>query len=179
MKVFITGGVKNGKSTLAKNIAVKLSRDRKRYYVATMIPTDNEDLNRIQRHIRDREGLGFETIEQGLEIQNCLNLADSDGTFLVDSVTALLMNEMFPPEKGYVLDVEAVSRCMEGLRSIAERTSNAVFVSDYIYGDDTTSDTVTLTYMEGLAQIDRELARICDVVIELAAGQAVYHKGYI
>ena len=63
MTIFLSGGAKNGKSTLAQELAVKLSGAGKRYYVATMIPTDEEDLARIRRHIADRDGLGFETIE--------------------------------------------------------------------------------------------------------------------
>ena len=179
MKVFITGGVKNGKSTRAKQIAVKLSGAGKRYYVATMIPTDEEDLDRIRRHIRDREGLSFETIEQGRDIQNCLGQVDHNATLLVDSVTALLMNEMFQPENGYAPDFQAAQRCISGLRQLAESAAHTVFVSDYIYGDGLNFDCVTLAYMEALARIDRELARICDVVIELAAGRVVYHKGHL
>ena len=41
MTVFLSGGAKNGKSTLAQALAVKLSGEGKRYYVATMIPTDD------------------------------------------------------------------------------------------------------------------------------------------
>ena len=38
MTIFLSGGAKNGKSTLAQELAVKLSGAGKRYYVATMIP---------------------------------------------------------------------------------------------------------------------------------------------
>ena len=72
MIVFITGGAKNGKSSFAQDLAVKLSRGGKRYYIATMIPCDEEDRERIRRHIADRDGLGFETIECGRNIGSCL-----------------------------------------------------------------------------------------------------------
>lgn len=49
MTIFLSGGAKNGKSTLAQELVVKLSGAGKRYYVATMIPTDEEDLARIRR----------------------------------------------------------------------------------------------------------------------------------
>lgn len=54
MNVLITGGCKNGKTGFAQDIAVKLSRGGSRYYVATMIPCDGEDRERIARHIEDR-----------------------------------------------------------------------------------------------------------------------------
>ena len=64
MIVFITGGAKNGKSSYAQELAVRLAAGGKHYYIATMIPVDEEDRERIRRHIADREGMGFETVEQ-------------------------------------------------------------------------------------------------------------------
>ena len=107
MTIFLSGGAKNGKSTLAQNLAVALSQSGKRYYVATMIPTDEEDYHRIRLHVADRAGLGFETLECGRGILSCLDMADPEGTFLVDSATALLQNALFPVEKNYALDPEA------------------------------------------------------------------------
>jgi adenosylcobinamide kinase/adenosylcobinamide-phosphate guanylyltransferase len=86
MIVFISGGAKNGKTTLGQDLAVKLSAGGPHYYVATMIPADDEDRERIRRHIEDRDGMGFETIEVGRGILSCLEKADSDATFLLDSV---------------------------------------------------------------------------------------------
>ena len=97
MTIFLSGGAKNGKSTLAQELAVKLSGAGKRYYVATMIPTDEEDLARIRRHVADRDGLGFETIECSKNMLSCLDTADRDGTFLVDSATALSTRRAWHP----------------------------------------------------------------------------------
>ena len=108
MTFFISGGAKNGKSTLAQNLAVALAKGNTHYYVATMIPVDDEDRLRIQRHIEDREGLGFTTLECGRNILSCLEHADPKATFLLDSVTALLMNELFREDKGYQMDLEAI-----------------------------------------------------------------------
>lgn len=95
MIVLITGGAKNGKSSLAQNLAVKLAEGGKRYYIATMIPSDQEDRDRIRRHIADRDGWASETVEQGRDIAKVLTKADPNGSFLLDSVTALLLND-FP-----------------------------------------------------------------------------------
>ena len=59
MTIFISGGAKSGKSSLAQDLTVALAQGGKRYYVATMIPTDAEDHKRIQLHLADRDGLGF------------------------------------------------------------------------------------------------------------------------
>ena len=179
MNIFISGGCKNGKSmfaqTLAKNMAKK--NNSPLYYVATMLPCDDEDIKRIERHLREREGWGFETIEQGININECFETSrgvDSKGAFLLDSVTALLSNEMFRP--GGEFDADAAERVAEELVQFARNTGNTVFVSDYIYGDAGKYDEWTEKYREGLAYIDRKLAKECDRVIEVLGGNTIDYK---
>ena len=177
MNVLISGGCKNGKTGFAQDIAIGLSGSGKRYYVATMLPCDDEDRVRIARHIEERAGMGFETLEQPRDISACLQAVEPEATFLVDSVTALLINEMYPDMKD--ADPEAADRCCEGLLEIAARAKNAVFVSDYIYSDAARYDNFTENYRASLAQIDRALAEACGTVIELCAGNVIFHKGGI
>ena len=176
MKVLISGGCKNGKSGFAQQLAVKLSGNGARYYVATMIPYDGEDRARVEKHIADRAGMGFGTLEIGTDIARCLENG-RNGTFLIDSVTALLTNETFSAEHGWKPDPEAPERCRNGLLEIAARAENAVFVTDFLYSDAARYDEVTEGFRRGLALIDRSLAAVCDTVIELCAGNVIFHKG--
>lgn len=177
MTCFISGGAKCGKSTLAQELTVTLSEGGKRYYVATMISSGKEDDERIRRHIADRDGMGFETVECFRNILDCLKTADPDGVFLVDSVTALLQNALFPAEKNYELDPETAKRCCDELVEFAGKVRHAVFVSDYIYSDAEAYSETTERYRKCLADIDRRLAKICDTVVEVSAGQYIVHKG--
>ena len=174
MTVFISGGAKCGKSSLAQDLTVKLSEGGKRYYVATMISSGKEDDDRIRRHIADRDGMGFETVEC---FKNIMSVADPDGTFLVDSVTALIQNSLFPIEKNYEMDLEAANRCADELVAFAHTVRHAVFVSDYIYSDAEAFSESTEMYRKCLVDIDRRLAKVCDTVIEVSAGQFIIHKG--
>ena len=176
MTFFISGGAKCGKSTLAQKLAVTLSDGGKHYYVATMISSGAEDEARIRRHVADREGMGFVTVECFRNILDCLETADKDGTFLVDSVTALLQNSLFPAEKNYELDPDAAKRCSDELVEFAGKVRHAVFVSDYIYSDAETYSETTERYRKCLADIDRRLAQVCDTVVEVSAGQHIIHK---
>ena len=176
MIVFVSGGAKNGKSGFAQDLAVQLARGGKRYYVATMIPVDLEDRERIRKHVADREGLGFETIECGADLLTCLNY-DKNGSFLLDSVTALLQNVMFPREKNYEMDLSAAEKCAQDVVTFAKGVANAVIVSDYIYSDAAWYDEVTEGYRRALAFIDRQLAAVSDVVLELSGGNIIVHKG--
>ena len=177
MTYLISGGAKNGKSTLAQELTVALAKGGKLYYVATMISSGAEDDDRIRRHIADRDGMGFETLECFRNIMDCLKTADKDGVFLVDSVTALVQNALFPVEKNYEMDLSAADRCADELVEFAKTVRHAVFVSDYIYSDAETFSESTEMYRKCLADIDRRLAKICDTVVEVSAGQPIIYKG--
>ena len=177
MTYFISGGAKNGKSTLAQNLTVALANGGKHYYVATMISTGAEDDDRIRRHIEDRDGMGFETVECFRNILDCLDVADKDGVFLVDSVTAMVQNSLFPVEKNYEMDLEAASRCGDELVAFAKQVRHVIYVSDYIYSDAERYSESTEAYRKCLADIDRRLAQACDTVVEVSAGQYFVYKG--
>ena len=174
MSTYISGGCKNGKSFYAQKAAK--AGGAPLYYIATMIPHDDEDLARIRRHRNERAGWGFETLECGRDILTCLDGADPKGSFLLDSVTALLSNEMFGPEG---VDMGAAPRIARALESFIARAPNTVLVSDYIFSDAMLYDDLTEAYRRGLAAIDRHMAACCDNVIEVVAGQFIVHKGVL
>ncbi len=172
MSTYISGGCKNGKSLWAQRIAKACGQPL--YYVATMLPHDGEDEARIRRHRAERAGWGFITIERGRDILGALEGADPSGAFLLDSVTALLANEMFDGE-GVRLDAPA--KVADELTEFIRRAPNAVLVSDYIFSDAALYDALTEAYRRGLARIDRRLAAACDNVLEASAGLLTVHKG--
>ena len=177
MTYFISGGAKCGKSSLAQDLSVALSKGGRHYYVATMISTGSEDNDRIRRHLADREGMGFETVECFRNIMDCLKIADKNGVFLVDSVTSLIQNSLFPVEKNYEMDLAGANRCADELVEFSQTVRHAVFVIDYIYSDAERYSESTEIYRKCLADIDRRLAKTCDTVIEVSAGQPIIHKG--
>lgn len=173
MKVFISGGCKNGKSYYAQRLA-KEQQKKELYYVATMRPGDEEDIERIRRHIREREGWGFTTVEQYEDVDQILQVCDQQGSFLLDSVTALLANEMFKGEE--VNDAAGDKICWDLLK-VMEGIEDIVIVSDYIYSDSIVYDPLTEQYRRALAQIDKAAAAGCDVVLEVVYSNVIVHKG--
>lgn len=170
MNILISGGAKNGKSMFAQRASKQMAEDMNLplYYIATMIPGDDEDLARIERHKREREGWGFETLEVGTNLSDLLKGSDLAGVFLLDSVTALLANEMF--KKDGTVDMEAPERVAEECVAFAKAMKNVLFVSDYIYADPIGCDRLTEEYRRGLAAIDRRLAQVCERVVDVTAG---------
>ena len=177
MIVFICGGSKSGKSSLAQNISKALSKDNPLYYVATMIPTDAEDKEKIRLHIEDRADMGFETVECGTDIVGVLNITDKNGTFMLDSVTALLTNEMYGRFETIGVDKSAGQRCAEQIKELAHSVENIVIVSDYIFTDANIYDEDTQLFIKSLAYIGNSIAQYADVVIEMNFGNATVHKG--
>lgn len=177
MTVFISGGCKNGKSTIAEDCCVKLAKGGPLYYIATMIAYDDEDRERIKRHVKNREGKNFITLEQPKDLLGCLKNSDPEnGTYLLDSVTALLINEMYSPDSPDA-DKQAGKRTSEALEKFAKTVKNAVFVSDYIYSEASEYSQYTLDYMESLALCDRTLAQCCDAVAEINGSIPTMYKG--
>jgi adenosylcobinamide kinase/adenosylcobinamide-phosphate guanylyltransferase len=177
--IFISGGCKSGKSYHAQILAKKMQQEQIQqhlplYYLATMIPCDNEDLQRIRRHQGEREGWGFETFEVSKNILSVPQYCNINGTFLLDSVTSLLANEMFT-EKGNVVD-KASEKLSHELVMLAKILKNIVFVSDFIYSDACFYDPSTEAFRKGLAFIDRKLAKICETVLEISCGNVIVHK---
>lgn len=175
MLIFIAGGAKSGKSHYAQDVTVALGG--KHYYIATLVPVDKEDEHRIEAHLRDRAGLGFETVEAPTNLPGLLGAVDETAAFLLDSTTALYMNELFPDHDSWLPDESAAERTAKGILEFASRVSNLVVVSDCIYSDAVQYDPVTEIYRKGLAYIDREIAKAADTVIEMNFGNITLHKG--
>ena len=105
---------------------------------------------------------------------------DLGGSFLLDSVTAVLENEMFPVamKDGTPVflgeDMDAPERVIQELvafaKAVKEAGGSVAFVSDGIYGDRCGYSGSTERYRRALAEADRALAGVCDQVTEVTYG---------
>lgn len=176
MNVFIVGGSKSGKSDFAQQAALRLAGGGKHYYVATLMPTNCEaDRAVIRSHLDRRAGMGFETVEQGRNIPDCIR--ERGATYLLDCVTTLLSNTLYPVEKNYTLDEAGAEKCADDLSAFMGSVANAVIVSDDLFRDAVRYDAHTDAFRRHLGAIHRRLARECDVVIEMVFGNPVVHRG--
>ncbi len=175
MNIFISGGCKNGKSTLGEELTRILAGGRPYYYVATMIPVDEEDQQRILRHQQSRRGYDFITIEAPFYVADKI-IASAPGVFLVDSLTALLANQMFLKEGQYSPAGEAEVR--EDVDRLFTANSELVLVSDCLSSDSRFYDSYTETFRRSLAALECFCASRCEVVVEVCCGQWLIHKGW-
>ena len=91
MLILVTGGNGSGKSRFAEDVAAGFGG--KKYYAATMIPYGPEGEARKQKHIAQRTGLGFITIECPFSLGEVP--ADENDLVLLEDVSNLLANSMF------------------------------------------------------------------------------------
>ena len=173
MRILLIGGSKSGKSTTAQRLCRRLAAGGPMYYWATMTPRDSEDHQRIRRHIADREGWGFETIEQSTCLTDALPRVDPGGAVLLDSVTAALSEAMF----GRSFDPLAAEKVTAELLAVSRWSAHFVCTCDDIWRGGEEYAGWTEIYVRGLASVCRRLAAEFDVVCDMAAGVPHVWKG--
>ena len=202
MIALVVGGAKSGKSMFAQDLAkslnesfkIDLKEDLDRsldmslhrsldnsfkkksgnlYYVATMNPYDLEDLKRIENHLKEREGYGFNTIEETIDMGKVSKLVQKNDTVLIDSVTSLVTNYMF---QGKDFFKEVSDDILSGILEIINVAGDVVIVSDYLFSDSIQYDCYTESFRKEIGIINRKLADLADIVIECSYGNIIYHK---
>ncbi len=91
--VLVTGGCRSGKSAYAEQLAESLPPPR--LYVATAPASDEEMQRRIEEHRRARQGRGWETIEEQLDLAGVFAANGQHNVLLVDCVTLWVNNLMY------------------------------------------------------------------------------------
>lgn len=173
MRILLTGGGKSGKSTAAQRLCRHLAAGAPMYYWATMTPRDSEDRARIRRHIADRDGWGFQTIERSVDLPAALPCVDRSGVILLDSVTAALSEAMF----GEVFDAAAPERVAAELLTVSSHSTHFVCVCDDLWQGGEVYTDWTEIYVRGLADVCRTLAAEFDMVCHMTAGLPRVWKG--
>ena len=172
--ILLLGGSKSGKSMLGQRLTRRLADGGPMIYWATLEPRDGEDRAIVRRHLAEREGWGFQTLERGRELPRGLAAVPPESAVLFDSVTACLACQMF---SGPSPDAAAPERTAEELLAVSRRVRHLVCVCDEIWRDGVTYETWTETYRRGLAAVCRALAAEFDAVAELSAGCVRIWKG--
>lgn len=170
MIVFVLGGVKSGKSMFAQYCAQYLHKEAggRLKYIATMLPADDEDGLRIKRHVKDRQGWGFETVEEGSDAARIADAVGACDVVLMDSITSYVQNDVFDAHGIKNISSSALS---EEIIKLLCRAMHTVVVSDYIFSNAESFGEGTLYYMKLLGAVHKSVATACDVVIECASSQ--------
>ena len=189
----VYGGSGSGKSKFAENLTVSTKAERK-YYVATMQVYDDEGREKVARHKKLRAGKGFITIEQPVCIGAAAERIKSDvvarhnqqeaqpaemlqaaptakTAVLLECITNLVANEMFPPESFYGLEESlVVSHIKSGLEKLFSCADDIIIVSGNVFDDGAEYAESTKKYMRALGAVNAFIASKSDEVYEVVAG---------
>ncbi|WP_312094759.1 bifunctional adenosylcobinamide kinase/adenosylcobinamide-phosphate guanylyltransferase [Niallia sp.] len=101
--IFVTGGVRSGKSSFAERLAIEYARkaSAELHYIATAVNTDAEMQARIARHqrIRKTQKVKWNSHEQSVDIGELARVFSKKDVILLDCLTVLVNNELFLKEQ--------------------------------------------------------------------------------
>lgn len=163
--ILISGSNNSGKSLFAEQLIAQTSGER--YYIATMHPCTEDNYRRIEKHRRQRAGLGFQTLECPYQIQNAPISGKS--VVLLEDVSNLLANVLFE-KKGdadsVFLDIcSLLNRC----RVLVAVTISGLHADGY---DEKTSD-----YINRLNTMNQKLFDRAAVAVTMEEQIPRYQKG--
>lgn len=170
MIALITGGSGSGKSAYAEKLIGECAGESQKYYIATMQVYGEEGLAKVERHRRLRDGKGFVTIEQPMNIQEALQkIEQSDACALLECMSNLTANEMFSGEFPKSCD-EVTEKIVKEVTILSRKLKCFVIVTNNIFEDGVLYDAATMEYIRAMGKINELLASMADCVIEVVAG---------
>lgn len=170
MLVLVTGGSGSGKSFYAEERVLSFG-EKKRIYIATMFPFDQECEKRIARHRDMRAGKGFETIECYTGLKN-LSLPKNCAV-LLECMSNLTANEMFQENGAHENTVEEIKL---GILQLLSEAEDVVIVTNEIFSEAERYEESTREYQKNLGMINQAAAELADEVVEVVYGIPVFHK---
>lgn len=186
MMVLVTGASSSGKSAFAEERLAEFG-EKKRVYVATMIPWDPECVAKIEKHRRMRDRKGFETLECPVDLKDIR--VEPGSAVLLECLSNLTANEMYR-EDGNMLKagpnvrrgIEGpglpgpAARILEGLRLLREKAEDLVVVTNEVFSDGESYSEETIEYRKILGFLNRQAASMADEVVEVVCGIPLWIK---
>lgn len=179
MLIFISGGVRSGKSALGERVVLNFPSGRK-VYLATSAVCDGEMERRVERHRADRAGKGFVTVERSAGLSAVLPALRGEDAVLLDCLGAWTANEMFGSGAEAFDEEEKaaiVARMLGDVAALNASVSLLAVVSNDLFSDGVAYAGGTADYLDVLARLHRGVAAMAGAAVECAAGIPVIHKG--
>jgi adenosylcobinamide kinase/adenosylcobinamide-phosphate guanylyltransferase len=130
--ILVTGGCRSGKSAYAERLAELLPSPR--LYVATAPVCDEEMQRRIDEHRRARQGRGWETIEEQLDLIGVFSANGQYNVVLVDCVTLWVNNLMYYADRDgrRITEANVAGLCDGVLKAAGTCRGTVIFVSNEV-----------------------------------------------
>ncbi|TQR18059.1 bifunctional adenosylcobinamide kinase/adenosylcobinamide-phosphate guanylyltransferase [Psychrobacillus soli] len=164
--VFITGGVRSGKSSFAEQYVMN-EQAKRNVYVASGIAVDGEMKERIERHKDDRRNYPVEwtTFEQPRHFEQIIPKVKEGDAILWDCVTTWLANELY---EGHMEQVE--KQLYEAIDKLLEKVQVLVIVSNEVLDEPLSDYEDTVYYQKWIGRIHQKLVEKADHAFEMEYG---------
>jgi adenosylcobinamide kinase/adenosylcobinamide-phosphate guanylyltransferase len=158
----VLGGARSGKSRWAEELAA--GSGHAVTYLATAEARDGEMAERIARHHSDREGRGWSTVEEPIEVADALRrLSRPDRLLLVDCLTLWLSNLM---EAGRIIEAETETL----IAALAACPGPVVLVSNEIGLGLVPETPLGRAFRDAQGRLNQRIAAAVPRVVFVAAG---------
>lgn len=161
--VFLTGGARSGKSTAAERKA--LSASAPVTVIATAERGDAEMTARIERH-RAARPAHWTTIEETVNLVDAVASTPPNSFVVVDCLTLWLANVL-----GSTTDAQVAADARELATALADRTGEAVVVSNEVGDGIVPADPTTRRYRDLLGLVNSEMAASASESYLVVAGR--------
>ncbi|WP_160723304.1 bifunctional adenosylcobinamide kinase/adenosylcobinamide-phosphate guanylyltransferase [Bacillus sp. USDA818B3_A] len=179
--IFITGGVRSGKSRFAERMAeiIAARSGRNLYYIATGVPFDSEMRERIKKHQQDRENqkVHWNTIEQSISIGNLADQVHDRDILLLDCVTTLLNNELYSSRD--ISEQVVYDKMITGILALKRQAGTLIVVSNEVLNEPIVDNVLVQSYKRLLGSIHQRLVESSDQAYLVEAGIPIAMKKVI
>ena len=124
----ITGGVRRCKSRQALALAARLPKPH--LFVATGVALDDEMNRRIDRHQVEREGQGWQTVEEQTELADVLTQQPHAGVILVDCLGMWVNNLLYHRGMDTINEDSIALLCQSVLETCREQQGHLILVTN-------------------------------------------------
>lgn len=166
----VLGGARSGKSRYAEGL-VTTGPEASRVYIATAQVWDAEMADRVAHHKRDREGAGWTTVEEPLDLPGTLRRhASADSAVLVDCLTLWLSNLM-------MAEADVPRAAADLLAALAEVEGRVVLVSNEIGLGIVPDNALARRFRDHAGRLHQDIAALAPRVVFVVAGLPMMLKG--
>ncbi|WP_042356015.1 bifunctional adenosylcobinamide kinase/adenosylcobinamide-phosphate guanylyltransferase [Bacillus rubiinfantis] len=180
--IFISGGVRSGKSSFAEKLTVKLARETggKLNYIAAGVAFDAEMTMRIKKHQQDRavSGYHWKTFEQPIDVGVLAPSFHREDIVLLDCLTTLVNNELFAVPQPWDEEFlqKLISRIIAGVFVLKQRARALIVVSNEVLNEPVASNDLVFTYGKILGHIHQQIVKAADLAFLVEAGVPLVMK---
>ncbi|BHH83150.1 bifunctional adenosylcobinamide kinase/adenosylcobinamide-phosphate guanylyltransferase [Desulforhopalus sp. 52FAK] len=175
--ILITGGARSGKSSFALDVCEQISD--KKLFIATCPTIDTEMSDRVIRHKAEREGRGWVTVEEPIDLHRTFeNDVHKYDVVLLDCVTLWVNNVLFSFEqKDDVLSDSAIrDLALQWLRAAENFSGTLVCVTNEVGLGIVPDNALARLYRDLVGTVNQTIGKMADEVALVSCGVPLYLK---